>query len=77
MKQVHGCFWHVHTYRYGRLKPASNASFWRDKRGRNKLRDAKNRAALRKKGWTLLTVWECWTKEPKKLTEKLASFLST
>ena len=74
---VHGCFWHVHHCRYGMVKPASNASFWRDKRGRNKLRDAKNRAALRKKGWTLLTVWECWTKEPKKLTEKLASFLPT
>src|SRR5256885_10092951 len=43
---VHGCFWHVHTCRYGRVKPASNASVWRDQRGRNKLRDAQNRAAL-------------------------------
>jgi DNA mismatch endonuclease (patch repair protein) len=73
---VHGCFWHVHACRYGRVKPASNASFWSDKRGKNKLRDARNRVALRRDGWTLLTVWECWTKKPKKLTEKLASFLS-
>jgi DNA mismatch endonuclease (patch repair protein) len=73
---VHGCFWHVHACRYGRVEPASNASFWRDKRGKNKLRDAKNRVALRKEGWTLLTVWECWTKKPKKLTEKLTSFLA-
>ncbi len=73
---VHGCFWHVHACCYGRVKPASNASFWSDKRGKNKLRDVRNRAALRKHGWTLLTVWECWTKKPKKLTEKLASFLS-
>jgi len=73
---VHGCFWHVHNCRYGRVKPASNSSFWRDKRRKNRLRDARNRAALRKEGWKLLTVWECWTKRPKKLTEKLASFLS-
>jgi len=73
---VHGCFWHVHACRYGRVKPASNASFWSDKRGKNRLRDARNRAALRKEGWTLLIVWECWTRKPKKLTEKLVSFLS-
>ena len=73
---VHGCFWHVHHCPYGRVKPASNSSFWSDKRGKTKLRDVRNRAALRKEGWRLLTVWECWTKKPKKLTQKLASFLS-
>jgi DNA mismatch endonuclease (patch repair protein) len=73
---VHGCFWHVHSCRYGRVKPASNASFWSDKRGKTKLRDVKNRKALRKEGWALLTVWECWTKKPKKLTDKLDKFLT-
>ncbi len=73
---VHGCFWHVHYCRYGRVKPASNAAFWTDKRGKNRLRDVRNRAALKKGGWQILTVWECWTKSPRKLTEKLASFLS-
>lgn len=73
---VHGCFWHVHRCRYGRVKPASNARFWKDKRGKNKLRDARNRAALRRCGWGVLTVWECVTKNPSKLTEKLASFLA-
>jgi len=72
---VHGCFWHVHRCRYGRVKPASNASFWSDKRGKNSLRDTRNRAALRKNGWTLFTVWECWTKKPAKLMERVASFL--
>jgi DNA mismatch endonuclease (patch repair protein) len=73
---VHGCFWHVHNCRYGRVRPASNASFWNEKRGKTKQRDRKNRAALRKEGWRLLTVWECWTKEPRKLTESIVGFLA-
>lgn len=73
---VHGCFWHVHNCRYGRVKPASNASFWSEKRGKTKQRDRKNRALLRKEGWRLLTVWECWTKRPSKLTEKITGFIA-
>lgn len=74
---VHGCFWHVHHCRYGRVKPASNSEFWSDKRGKNRLRDGRNRTALRKDGWKVFTVWECWTRKPAKLTEKLARFLET
>ena len=73
---VHGCFWHLHKCRYGRVRPASNASFWSEKREKTKQRDRKNRAALRKEGWRLLTVWECWTKEPRKLTERIVGFLA-
>jgi DNA mismatch endonuclease, patch repair protein len=73
---VHGCFWHVHRCRYGKVKPASNSKFWSDKRGKNRSRDGRNRAALRKHGWKLLTVWECWTKNPAKLSERLVGFLS-
>ena len=25
---VHGCFWHSHDCKYGRVKPKSNAEFW-------------------------------------------------
>ncbi len=73
---VHGCFFHMHRCRYGRVVPATNRRFWSDKRGKNRERDKRNRAALRKKGWKLLTVWECWTKEPRKLTERIAGFLA-
>lgn len=73
---VHGCFWHVHNCRYGRVKPVSNSSFWSDKREKNRQRDKRNRSALRKDGWRQLTVWECWTREPKKLAERIASFLA-
>ena len=73
---VHGCFWHVHNCRYGRVKPASNSSFWSDKRSQNRLRDRRNRADLRKDGWQLLTVWECQTKKSPNLIKKLTSFLA-
>ena len=73
---VHGCFWHMHNCRYGRVKPASNVSFWSEKRGKTRQRDKRNRVALREKGWRLLTVWECWTKLPSKLTEKITDFLA-
>jgi len=29
---VHGCFWHMHSCRYGRVKPATNPTFWESKR---------------------------------------------
>jgi DNA mismatch endonuclease (patch repair protein) len=74
---VHGCFWHVHRCRYGRVKPASNSKFWSDKRTKNKLRDARNRASLRRDGWRLFTVWECWTKRPAALAKQLSEFLAS
>lgn len=73
---VHGCFWHVHNCRYGRVKPASNSTFWRKKRGGNHERDKRSRAALRKEGWKLLTVWECWTRTPEKMAERVTAFLN-
>jgi len=73
---VHGCFWHVHNCRYGRVKPASNSSFWSKKREGNRLRDRRNIATLRKDGWKVLTVWECWIRTPAKLSQRLVTFLT-
>ncbi len=73
---VHGCFWHMHHCRYGRVKPASHSRFWREKRGKNRQRDRRNRAVLRRDGWKLLTIWECWTRKPATLTERLVAFLA-
>ena len=72
-----GCFWHMHRYRYGRVKPAANWRFWRDKRDKNRERDRRNRRALRRAGWKVLTVWECGTKRPKDLIASVAKFLTT
>jgi DNA mismatch endonuclease (patch repair protein) len=73
---VHGCFWHMHRCRFGRVQPATNANFWKTKREGNRQRDAKVRRALRKGGWNVLTVWECELREDDKLRKKLRRFLT-
>ena len=67
---VHGCFWHSHDCRYGRVVPATNAEFWRDKRAGTVERDKKKADELRAMGWRVLNYWECETK-PKRMDELL------
>jgi len=74
---VHGCFFHMHNCRYGRVKPATNASFWQTKRKSNVRRDRRNLELLKKDGWRVLTVWECETKDRHGLRRILADFLQT
>lgn len=64
---VHGCFWHKHSCRYGRVQPKTNASFWSTKRESNRLRDMKNKRVLKQMGWDTLVIWECWMKDSKKI----------
>jgi len=71
---VHGCFWHGHNCRYGRL-PKSNIRYWRDKIRRNKLRDSTNRKTLKNQGWETLVVWQCHLKDEVKLLLRLNAFL--
>lgn len=72
---VHGCFWHMHKCKYGRVKPRTNAEFWENKRLGNVKRDRKNIQELKKDGWQVLIVWECWTKNLPLLAKKLSAFL--
>ena len=72
---VHGCFWHMHNCRYGRVKPATRAEFWETKRQSNVERDRRSRRALRRLGWQILVVWECQTRQADKLQERLRNFL--
>lgn len=74
---VHGCFFHMHNCRYGQVVPRTNAEFWAKKRRSNVERDAQNIAALEELGWQVLTVWECETRSPESLPEKLSSFLGS
>lgn len=39
--------------------PASNRDYWKHKLEANKKRDKRNIRALKKTGWTVITVWEC------------------
>jgi len=71
---VHGCFWHGHGCKIGRL-PKSNLAFWEEKISRNQSRDARNIEALCANGWTVLIVWQCEMKDREALAAKLVSFL--
>lgn len=71
---VHGCFWHQHDCPRA-ARPASNTQFWNKKLDGNVLRDRKNLAALRQNGWSALVLWECETKKPADLTDRLVEFL--
>lgn len=57
---IHGCFWHGHDVD-GHM-PKTNREFWAEKIRRNKQRDEKDKEALRKMGWAVITVWECQLK---------------
>jgi DNA mismatch endonuclease (patch repair protein) len=72
---VHGCFWHMHGCRYGRVRPATNADFWAKKRQGNVDRDRRNIKALRRMGWRVMVIWECWTRDKGKLERRLRDFL--
>ncbi len=74
---VHGCFWHMHRCKYGRVVPKTNADFWRTKRESNVARDRRNITALRKHGWTVLVVWECQTKDMDRLAVRLRESLAS
>ena len=55
---VHGCFWHRHNCKNGRL-PKSRLEFWVPKLEANRIRDFNNYQKLNELGWASLTVWEC------------------
>jgi DNA mismatch endonuclease, patch repair protein len=74
---VHGCFWHSHRCRYGKVTPATNSDFWKSKRAANVDRDRRNIRLLRADGWQVLIVWECWTRNTNEaLIPRLQKFLS-
>ncbi|MEF2549421.1 very short patch repair endonuclease [Aurantimonas sp. E1-2-R+4] len=72
---VHGCFWHRHDCPRG-TTPRTNRSFWDKKLARNVERDSAAIVALEAAGWSPLVVWECETRDYKKLVERMRIFLA-
>jgi DNA mismatch endonuclease (patch repair protein) len=72
---VHGCFWHNHSCRHGSISPTTNSEYWDRKRGKNAKRDRENVKVLRKEGWSVLVIWECWTRDISSLRKRLEVFL--
>src|SRR5205814_1946993 len=52
---VEGAFWHGWRFPTwsGKLQP-----FWRDKIAGNRARDRRNHRTLRRRGWTVLRIWD-------------------
>lgn len=73
---VHGCFWHMHRCKYGKPAPATNKTFWAEKRRSNVDRDKRNRRLLKKDGWKVFEVWECHTRRDEELRRKLSALIA-
>lgn len=73
---VHGCFWHRHPGCRFAYTPKSRTRFWEEKFSGNVARDRRNRKELEGLGWTVLTVWECETRDLETLAARLQSNLS-
>lgn len=71
---IHGCFWHSHGCSKGR-PPKSKLDYWGPKLEANRARDAAQRKRLEEEGWSVLTVWQCETRNVAKLDELLTAFL--
>ncbi|MBI2181223.1 MAG: DNA mismatch endonuclease Vsr [Deltaproteobacteria bacterium] len=71
---VHGCFWHGHSCRYGRL-PKSRLDYWQPKIVANKARDRRHARRLKRAGWSVMVVWQCQLKRKDVVKTRLGSFL--
>ena len=73
---VHGCFWHGHNCKKGRL-PKTRIEFWTEKISKNRARDRRSVRELRKYGWSSITIWQCQTRSQQKIVDKIVRFLES
>ena len=73
---VHGCFWHQHPGCSRNFTPKSNKNYWVPKLERNKIRFREVQKLLRKSGWKVIVIWECQTKNPKRVLHVAKKFSS-
>lgn len=72
---IHGCFWHRHARCVLARLPKSRGDFWLPKLTANAERDVRNTRALRRLGWSVLTIWECQLGDTSKLANRIRRFL--
>lgn len=68
---VNGCFWHQHKGCKRQSLPKSNIEYWHKKLERNIKKQKEDIKILKKMGWSATKVWECQTKNEKRLANKL------
>jgi DNA mismatch endonuclease, patch repair protein len=57
--QINGCFWHQHPCCPRAVMPISRPEYWRGKLARNVERDRAVNDSLRRRGFGVITIWEC------------------
>lgn len=73
---VHGCWWHQHPGCKKASGSKTQSEFWLAKFARNVARDRRVEAELRERGWVVLTIWECQTRNQDQVSDLLLDFLS-
>ena len=67
---VHGCFWHGHDCKAGKL-PKTRKDFWNKKISDNRKRDFRNIMEMQEQGWRVIIVWECDLKNKSKFESRM------
>lgn len=70
---VDGCYWHGCPKCYRR--PASHIDYWDAKVRRNRARDRKTAAQLKRDGWTVMRIWEHQLSATERLLAKIKAAL--
>lgn len=73
---VHGCFWHGHACRLGRM-PKSRLVYWNAKISGNREHDNLVLRRLRSSRWKCLVLWECQLRNSQRLEKRITTFLDT
>jgi len=72
---VHGCFWHGHGCRWGKL-PKSRPEYWVPKIETNKERDNRVLTELHDIGWDSMVVWQCELRDLDAAIHRVEDYLS-
>lgn len=72
---VHGCYWHRHPGCRRTTTPKRNAAFWNAKFAANVARDQRSVHELERRGYRVLTIWECETEDAMNLERIVGPFV--
>lgn len=68
---VHGCFWHQHPGCKLASSPKTRGDYWIPKLASNVARDERHARELAAAGWRVETVWECDTRDVRRINERI------
>lgn len=71
---VNGCYWHAHRCNLWKV-PKTNSNFWIEKFQANRARDKRKSLELKRRGFKVLTLWQCELSDRKKIEARLLKFL--